>query len=119
MFNSLKATCAPHMGWMTYADLLKETGPSQFDVDIFESDLSSDGLKFTGGAIDFVDRLISASTPMFNILLGQMVSEGKAPIVKLSKSVFERFEFQNNLVRMATSVPSILDQYHKIGRAHV
>lgn len=111
LWDRFRANQSVVMGFYTYMDKYKDEGLYNFDVEIADSLLSNDKLKFTGDAIGWVDTLIEHQPADMSDLAETMIANGIYPTMKLSKSIFERFQAQNRLTNVAESNPNALRAY--------
>lgn len=83
-------------GFMTMIDKLKEKGHTNYNVTINRSDISNDGMHYTGSAKALFDRVINAQNPALKIASKNSRSSnasagGKAPIL-VSAPIFRKYE---------------------------
>lgn len=95
-WNRFKNNQKPIAGFYTLVDALAET-EDHLNVEVTNAMLSADKMKFVGDARKFVDNIIAAAPYEFSLMNENMVMMGQSPIIKLSYSIWERLNEQNNL----------------------
>lgn len=79
-------------GIMTLVDELKATGLPNYNVPIHLSDV--DGDRYVGDAFALLDRVINTSSSLMSQALRQGVLNGRAPILQVTKGIFDRLTEQ-------------------------
>ena len=79
-------------GIITILDQLKDvTGLEQLQVTIQSSDISVDGLDFTGDVIALFRSMVATSLPDFQVMVDEVRGD-KGPIMVVSRSIFQAYK---------------------------
>lgn len=109
-FKRNQATCG---GLMTAIDALKDANIEHYNVEIRNSELSTDFKTYIGDAKALIDRVIDSATYDFNLVNEMNISEGRYPVIKVTTSIFKRLREQNALTNFAESNMTALNLWLK------
>lgn len=99
-------------GIMTIIDWFKKDGLTNFNVEIFRSDISADGSAYIGVTTDLFDRVLKAQDPIMKMAAkrGNTAGRGGKAVLLVDPKIFAKYE--EDLQAQWNQIPKMFEYYY-------